>query len=36
MDEEHLIHCRELDTDQQALKYTIKLYQDTTTTTTTD
>jgi hypothetical protein len=28
MDEEHLLHCPKLDTDQQVLKNTIKLYWD--------
>jgi len=26
MDEEHLLHCPKLDTDQQVLKNTVKLY----------
>ena len=29
-DEEHLLHCRKLDTDQQVLKNSIKLYWDAT------
>jgi hypothetical protein len=28
IDEEHLLHCPKLDTDQQVLKNTIKLYLD--------
>jgi hypothetical protein len=28
MDEEHLVHCPKLDTDQQVIKNTIKLYWD--------
>ena len=28
MDEEHLLYCPELNTDQQMLKNTIKLYWD--------
>jgi hypothetical protein len=27
-DEEHLLHCPKLDTDQQVLKNTMKLYWD--------
>jgi hypothetical protein len=30
MDKEHLLHCPSLDTDQQVLKNTIKLYWDAT------
>ena len=29
-DEEHLLHCRELDTDQEALENTTKIYWDAT------
>jgi hypothetical protein len=32
MDEEHLLYCPKLDTDQQVLKNTIKLYWDATVT----